>query len=370
MMLLIYYRLCAMQIFNRSFAQLCRCLRGAPPKNIDWLSLIGLANDTLTTPALISFVSRFHDEIPAEVSRYIREMCVRNQYRNHCLSEQLGEALMALNGRGVTPVLFKGSARLATFESAVNAGRIISDLDIMISSEEVERTLECLLALGYRVFFQSPGGAAKWYVDLERHGDVGMIDLHQGLPGHNYFFRTLGNIRQYCSLITTQLGTAYVPFATYQALIQVVHDQFQDYDYWTGKIDLRHLLDLRDLATSAEGVDWKLLASLSPGELYRNGLETQLLTLHCLFNVDVPIELRRRLIPRLQFSRRLIQAGMPFLTRAFLATALLDYRNYRAEVGAEERRAKTSKPQRWAFPKMGTLHFLLDLSAKKRPGKV
>jgi hypothetical protein len=133
MMPAIYYRLCAMQIFDRSFGQLCCCLRGAPPKIIDWLSLIGLANDTLTTPALISFVSRFHDEIPPEVSRYIRELCIRNEYRNQRLSNQLGEALMALNDRGVTPVLFKGSARLATFESAVNAGRIISDLDIRSS---------------------------------------------------------------------------------------------------------------------------------------------------------------------------------------------------------------------------------------------
>ena len=254
--------------------------------------------------------------------------------------------------------------------SASQITRLREEPDIMISSEEVEVTLECLFALGYRVFFQSPKGAAKWFIDLERHGDVGMIDLHQGLPGHNYFFRSLGSIRQYGGLIATQLGTAYVPFSTYQALILIVHDQFQDYDYWTGNIDLRHLLDLRDLAGSAEGVDWKLLASLSPSELYRNALETQLLALHSLFNVDVPVELRRRFMPRLQFNRRLIQARMPFLTRVFLATALLDYRNYRAEVGAEERRAKTSKPQRWAFPKMDTLRFLLDLSAKKRPGKV
>jgi Uncharacterised nucleotidyltransferase len=264
--------------------------------------------------------------------------------------------------------LLKGAATLTTAESVLNVARLITDLDIMISSEEIEIALEALFALGYRVFNQSPKGAAK--VDLERVGDVGMIDLHQCLPGHHYFYRSLGDVRQHCSLIMSRLGTAYVPLPTYQALILIVHDQFQDSDYWTGNIDLRHLLDLCELAGSAEGINWNLLASLSSSRLYRNALETQLVGLHSLFEIDVPRELLRRLIPRLQFRRRLIQTRMPFLRRAFLATALLDYRNYRAEVGAVERMTKTSKPQLWSLPKIGTLRFLLDLSAEKRPGKV
>jgi Uncharacterised nucleotidyltransferase len=355
---------------NKSLAALCSCLRGEAPKNIDWFSLIGLANDTLTTPALMSFVDRFENVIPPHVRDYIREMFVRNQLRNQRLSNQLGEALMALNGVGVTPVLLKGAATLATAESAVNVARLISDLDIMISTEEIEAALEVLFALGYRVFFQAPKGAAKWYVDLERDGDVGMIDLHQRLPGHDYFYSSLGNVRQHCSLTMTRLGPAYVPLPTYQALILIVHDQFQDSDYWTGNIDLRHLLDLCELASSAGGIDWKLLSAISSSRLYRNALETQLVALHSLFDVDVPRELLTRLTPRLQFRRRLIQSRIPLLRPALLAAALLDYTNYRAEVGAEERTTKTSKPQKWSFPKIHNVRHLLDLSAEKRPGKV
>ena len=139
---------------NKSLAALCSCLRGEAPKNIDWFSLIGLANDTLTTPALMSFVDRFENVIPPHVRDYIREMFVRNQLRNQRLSNQLGEALMALNGVGVTPVLLKGTARLATAESAADVARLISDLDIMVASEEAHIALEALSAIGYRVFFK------------------------------------------------------------------------------------------------------------------------------------------------------------------------------------------------------------------------
>src|SRR5262245_45067770 len=237
--------------YNRSLIDLCRCLRGELPKNNDWFSLIGLANQTLTTPALMTLVDRFGNELPPDVHHYLREMFVRNQCRNQRLSDQLGEALVALNEAGVTPVLLKSAGTLLTAQNVVGVLRLISDLDIMVASEESGVAVEALGALGYRVFCSSPEGAAKWHIDLERSGDVGMIDLHQCLPGHQYFYRSVGNIRQHCRLTVTPFGAAYVPHPTFQAFILIVHDEFQDFGYWTGNIDLRHLLDFGELARSA-----------------------------------------------------------------------------------------------------------------------
>ena len=47
---------------KKSLAALCSCLRGELPKNVDWVSLIGLANDTLTTPGLMTLVDHFQHE--------------------------------------------------------------------------------------------------------------------------------------------------------------------------------------------------------------------------------------------------------------------------------------------------------------------
>src|SRR4051794_11240150 len=49
---------CAMANYSRSFIQLCECLRGSVLKHADWTSLLGLANQALTTPALIEIGDR------------------------------------------------------------------------------------------------------------------------------------------------------------------------------------------------------------------------------------------------------------------------------------------------------------------------
>jgi hypothetical protein len=165
-------------------------------------------------------------------------------------------------------------------------------------------------------------------------------------------------------------AAAYVPSATFQAFMLIIHDQFQDNDYWTGNIDLRHLVDVRDLANSPDGIDWDQLAALAPGKLARNALETQLITLSDLLGVDdIPIHLRSRFIPRLQNRRRLAQARFPLLRWPFFATTLLDYGNYREGPGSKTGTGTAAGGPWRVLPKLDTLRWLLALSGKTRTGK-
>ena len=146
----------------------------------------------------------------------------------------------------------------------------------------------------------------------------------------------------------------------------IIHDQFQDYDYWIGGIDVRHLLDLRDLANSPESIDWDQLAALSQSRLARNAVESQLVALAEYLEIDVPLSMRRRLIPRLQFRRRLLQARYPVARWPLLAATFLDYRNYRGGPGAAYRKADQSGRKLWPMPKFGTLRFILGLAGDQR----
>jgi hypothetical protein len=322
---------------------------------------------TLTTPALIlmEFGFRFNDQIPEDVCLCIREIFERNVVRNDRLAAQLAETVAAINNRGVTPVLLKGAAVLATAPRADHGLKLMCDLDIMVWPDQVEPTLEALFALGYTVHHQTPPDAGNWHMDLKRPSDVGMIDLHRAPPGPAFFYRASGDVKQHCKITHIGRGSAYIPSATYRALILTIHDQFQDSDYWIGNIDMRHILDLRDLALSPEGIDWTLLASFSPNKLARNALETHLVALFSLLAVDVPAPMRTRFIPRLQHRRRLAQARLPLLRQALLPIAVLDYRNYREGLGAS-----LVGDRKWALPKRDTLGFLLSLSRERRAGKV
>lgn len=350
-----------------TLSHLCQCLQGSLPQTIDWMSVISLANETLITPALHDIAERFPDAIPEDVRQFLQEIFNRNLARNDRLAEQLAEAVAALNGNGVIPVLVKGSAMLAAWPRLAMGRRLISDLDILVSPNETDRALDALNGLGYRIYFKAPSDAPKRYIDLKRPHDVGMIDLQESPPGHRFFYNGSGDIRQHCQLL--EQNSAYIPSATYHALMLIIHDQFQDADYWVGKIDLRHLLDLRDLAHAPNGIDWQQLAGLAHGRLARNAIETQLVTLNTLLGVDVPDSLRRRLLPRLQHRRRMLQARMPALRHAFFLLTLFDYGNYRSEVGLNERTAEHLGARR-ILPRMETARYLLQLSRERRVGKV
>jgi hypothetical protein len=318
----------------------------------------------------VETVARHPERIPADVRDYVLEIFERNVARNERLSTQLAEALAALNGEKITPVLLKGSAVLVSACPSRTGARLISDLDLLVSPAEAEVALNCLHKLGYGIHSRAPDGAAKWYADLVRPGDAGMIDLHQKPPGHGFFYGMSGDVTHNCRLLSWRGTSVYIPSPTYHALMLIVHDQFQDADYWVGKIDLRHLLDLRDLAHEPDGIDWKRLAFFFPGKLARNAMATQLVGLSGLLEVDVPPELRSGAVPRIQHLRRMLQIRLPALRRAFLLTALLDYRNYRAVLGVSGAVTPGFALTKRILPRLDTARFLLGLSGEQRAGKL
>jgi len=318
----------------------------------------------------MELVTRHSDKIPEDVCIYIRELFERNVVRNDRLAAQLAEIAGALNDHGVTPILLKGAITLAIAPRAVQGLKLMSDLDIMVSPDEVDSSLQALLGLGYAVHHQSdPNAGNYWHIDLKRPSDVGMIDLHRAPPGPAFFYPP-GDPRQHCTKTPLGRGSVYIPSATYRALMLIMHDQFQDSDYWIGNIDIRHLVELRDLANSPEGIDWNLLTSFTQNKLARNALETHLVALFSLFGVEVPAGMRTRFIPRLQHWRRLVQARVPMLRYLLLPIAVMDYRNYRRGLGASFGQLAGVENRSWRLPKRGTLNFLFSLCRSQRVGKI
>ncbi|WP_247298757.1 nucleotidyltransferase family protein [Bradyrhizobium sp. 179] len=355
---------------SAALTSLCNCLRGMPPVDVEWTPVIGLANQTLTTPALIDLVDKFASMLPEDVCTYIRQIHRRNVLRNNRLIAQLEEAVVAMNSSGITPIMLKGASTLATAPEERRGVRLMSDLDIMIMPEEARTAVAALCAIGYDIDYQAPSESQRWHVELNRSQDVGTIDLQRAAPGPAYLYQSFGHALNHCVPAPLGRGRVYIPRPTYQALMLIIHDQFQDYGYWLGDLDLRHLVELRDLSNSAEGLDWGELSSLVSGELMKNAVETQLFALTELLGVEIPHALRSRLIPRLQFMRQLMQARFPATRVPLLAMNILDLRNYRREAAVLSTRTSANRRGLWSVPRARTLQFLLNATTAVRAGKV
>jgi len=289
-----------------AFDALLGALRGEPPDTRLWTDVIELANRSWLTPALLAAftASGRVDELPADVRQYLGFIHGRNRDRNLRLRAQLQEAVAALNRAGIRPILLKGAITLFTAPGSAIGNRMMSDLDLLIEESDSATAEASLAALGYR---RAEGQHGLW-----RPQDPGVVELHA----------RAGVIAEYSAgesaarlLKRDRNGAnALLPSPTLQALNLILHDQIKEGDYWRGCIDLRHLCDLATLSAMPGGIDWVYLRAALHGRLWLNALEMQALTLHGVLGVTIPSTMRRRLVPKLQYRRRMAQIRHPMLT--------------------------------------------------------
>lgn len=296
-------------------ATLLACLEGKPPRDVDWPDLLTVANQALVTGVL---AARIGDGVPEEVRAFLRTIHARALARNARLKRQLEEATASLNTVGIQPLLLKGAAVLNTAGSGYGT-RILSDLDLMVPAHSMAMARRRLEAIGYRLHLGEDNPLAA--MNLCREQDVGMIDLHcrtkTRYPGFD-FEDLVGD----CAEVRLGMATAWLPSPTSQALILLLHDQLQDRDYWRGFVDLRHLLDIAELARAPGGIDWEWLAAHFPRGHPRNAFDVQLATFALLFGAPVPVP-QRRIWTGFQLRRRIVQLRLPGLRQALTVLTLL-----------------------------------------------
>lgn len=352
---------------RRALGSLLNCLRGHVPSDIDWQSVIAVSNRTLTTGTL-AYRLREGDHwpwLPGDVQTFLSAIHERTALRNDRLSAQLDEAVLCLNGAGITPILLKGAALQRTCHAAGGEGRLLSDLDLMVPVSTMPYAIACLARIGYRL--QSDDIAPESASVLYRECDVGMIDLHCRMKpprpriGHD-------DLASACAPVAIGEGMALLPSPTAQALILILHDQLQDRDYWRGLIDMRHLLDLDVLARTPQGIDWNRLLEYFPVGYPRTALLVQLFTARQLLATPVPVDLVRGWRPRFQYWRRMTQARWPVLMAPMTyLTLALDPPRFHAgpHVGVA---SEGPSPRAGAVDRlMGTLRRFMR---QKAPGKV
>lgn len=272
------------------------------PAEADWPNVLEIANRAWLGPALYAALRRAGrlDEIPPPVGDYLSYLHDRNGERNQRLRVQLLEAIRGLNAHNIEPILLKGAIDLFTADHEGIGSRMLSDLDLSVAPLEVAGARSALIALGY----QDVGKASE----MARPQDVGVIELHDR-PSARSAKYLADDLRDSSPKATRDGAVARIPSATSRALHLIVHDMIKEGDYWSLRIDLRHLQDLASLARSSEGVDWQQLSAALSERTPRQALMVQAAALDDLFGIELPPDLRPDRGARIRHIARLVRAS-------------------------------------------------------------
>lgn len=316
---------------QRALAALADCLNGARPKGVDWDAVIGLANESLTITALAAAVehaSTASEQAPDDVRQYLNVILERNRTRNARLLNALAEAARSLNAAGIVPAVMKGAAILLGQRQGEIGDRLLTDIDLLVPPNDMSEAIDALKRIGYEIMVG--GGMGSWPGDprfhlptvLYRPGDAGSIDL-QCRPKGPHAFSDPQMLFAKSSHVDLDGATLAIPSPLAQIAYLLLHDQFQDGDYFRGLIDVRHLFDITIIVRRVPDVDWRGLRAMFPSGYERNAVDTQLLTAKWLFGVGCEWDPRCSGLARLQLQRRRTQLRWAFLWRALTVMSLL-----------------------------------------------
>ena len=281
---------------------LAALLNGGFPTQGEWERVVQEANRHLIAPALyICLRDRcLFGLIPAEVENYLRFLHDLNEERNRRLKQQAIETLGVLNEAGIEPLLIKGSALLMILPEHRLGTRMISDLDLVVDKSAVERSVARLLSIGYQALIDNSGPHA--YGKFYRPSDVGSVDLHLRPPGPAYLFtenQPLGSTSLEVLRIRMKIPTP-AEWVTHL----IVHDMIQDRGLRKGDINLRRLLDCREILGLGYDINWGMVRSRLPAG--RLALARDLFFLNLQRFVGVKVDGGAGgLLPKLLYARQI-----------------------------------------------------------------
>jgi hypothetical protein len=279
---------------------LALALRGELPDTMNWDLLIATANEVLLTPELFKALQAHGllDRVPNDVRAYLRFIFESNCERNAKLSEQLIDLVVALNAVGIEPVLTKGAGELWK-SSGVDLARMMYDIDITVSREELASTERCFVALGY-----SRIHGVGW----ARSKDAASVDIHFP-PGR--FPEYWPDRQTYASHFEQRSragASALVHTPTLRLTHLVVHDMIKNGGWWLGKLDIRSLFEVSQLL-NANDIDWPTARAVLSGRLARNCLLSELLAASEIFGAEMPKTIITAAVQRNHETRMLQHTG-------------------------------------------------------------
>lgn len=120
-------------------------------KHFDWGRFVYLASNHRVLQLIYSKwrAANLLQYMPQELEEHIHEVYCLNQERNLAIIEQLDEVTHCLNKANISPVYLKGAANLIDHLYSNIGDRLLVDIDLLVSQNEISDAVAMLKANGY-----------------------------------------------------------------------------------------------------------------------------------------------------------------------------------------------------------------------------
>jgi hypothetical protein len=270
---------------------------------VDWSALAEYANRANLAPALRQALAAkgLWESVPPTLQEYLDAMHQFNTERNEAILRHLCHVIGIINKAGITPLLMKGGAALATGLYPDPAIRFMMDLDILVP----DALLICAVAALENDGYSTPEAnlnetpdfnweTCKHYLPLVHDDFVAHVELHRKVfVDYQETLLSTDEIWQDSQLFTTA-RMKDVPCAlmspTHQILHCIIHSEISHGYYKTERLDLRQLLHFAYLCKlHADNCDWKQVAERMNNGKSGDILRGYLYRAEMLFNVVTPL---------------------------------------------------------------------------------
>lgn len=261
--------------------------------NIDWLSIVEIANIHFLTAALYyslldkDLLSIIDDE---ELLTYLEKIYNINLRRNQRLIEQSKEIAQKLLKTNIEPVFLKGAASLLQNDYKDVGMRFLSDIDFCVYDSNFVKAREQLLTSGYIPNINEERDIEKhhhWWPMYHPDWDV-VIELHNYILTFPYS-HLINSEKKNCQNSNNHSNMAILS-PSFRLIHTYIHSDIVDRNFTLKKIDLRQLYEMSIIIDNYQSqIDWKYVNNFFKRYKMWDKFNYKLCLIAELFNVHSPI---------------------------------------------------------------------------------
>jgi hypothetical protein len=285
-----------------AFLDLCallapRAIASEPLHDWDWKLIVRLASDHMVAPAVWRSI-KGRGFVANEAKVHFHLVHKKNAERNAVIFDALTEAVSRLQEIGIKPILLKGAASLASGLYADPSERILTDVDLLVSSRQIGAAKVALCGMGYTVYSPPDLPPPRWarprkhHIDplihpsgifsIEIHSSSVALEFEQILPTDDILDRSVA--------IQWNGRPVFTLHPTDQLIHNIVHSQLQDGRFSRGIVELRQMREFALLAARhGDVVDWRDVEHRFSSTGYANVLAQQAALCLALMGVPLPV---------------------------------------------------------------------------------